>query len=119
MRTELRDIYRSGKTRDHFSGTFNRIGTKSEKRLKTIGGEPQTVLISNIRDLDGTKVADHVWFDYNSSFKCLEQGDVIVFDADIHRYLKGYADRGKNVDMRYTNYTLIDPKNIRKVENNE
>lgn len=81
------------------------------------GGCDEVALVNDIKTDEGAEVADHVWFDLDDKFTDIQINDTIVFDADIHRYLKGFVDRKNMIDRRYTNYTLINVKNIEKVDN--
>jgi hypothetical protein len=90
MRKELAKI---DGVRATFQGTFVRLGQKNGYR-----GPLTTVLLSDIRDLSGNPVCDHLWFNYTKGFSALNLwgGELVEFDARVAEYEKGY--KGRNID---------------------
>lgn len=90
MRHELKKI---GKAERHtFTGIFERTGYKTAYHHLNPIYSP-TLLLTEIRDLNGKLIADHLWFNYTKSFLKLGQllrGDIIQFDARVANYTKGY-----------------------------
>lgn len=87
MRTELKKI--GADERHTYTGEFVRFGEKKPYK----GHIPDvTVLLANIKDLDGNIVTDHLWFNLTKSFqKCdLKEHDIVQFDARVAEYEKGY-----------------------------
>lgn len=77
--------------RGTFTGTFVRLGLKRGWK----GIPDPTVLLHNVRDANGEKVANHVWMNYTTGFDdiVLNEGDRVVFDARVKEYVKGYQGR--------------------------
>lgn len=85
--------------RKTFCGTFERSGTKPSYRsgLATI-----TILLKDIRDVEGNVVCDHLWFNYTKGFQALfplKNGDVIQFDARVTTYTKGYFGHKEEIQI--------------------
>ncbi len=119
MRQRLKVIDGERKT---FVGTFVRFGKKSRYRPKKVGDTwvdyDETVLLADIRDLDGAPVTDHLWFNFTKGFASLgdlSEGDVIRFDARVKPYTKGYVNRREWIDTRETDYKLSHPTKFVKV----
>ncbi len=95
-----------------FSGTFKRCG---EKRGFNGYFEP-TILLVNIRDINGTIVSDHLWFNYTKGFKELGEiniGDIIQFNARVKMYYKGYQRYREDVSRsQKRDYKLSHPTKI-------
>lgn len=75
-----------------------------------------TLCLENIRLANGTPVADHMWFKYSRRFRKLGEltpGDTIKFKASAATYRKGRVGKG----AYKTDYKLISPKQIEKVNN--
>lgn len=109
MRKKLRELKEQRMT---FTGTFERHGTK----IGWKGREQDTVLLVNIKDNDGNKVADHLWFNFTKGFRklgLLEGGEVIEFCARVKRYDKGYVNRRRGISERKTDYKLSYPTKFR------
>lgn len=89
MREELK---KKDNDRDTFMGVFIRFGTKNGYKHK----EP-TVLLQDVRDMEGNILTDHLWFNYTKEFKKLWEEknlfafDIIKFNARVKGYWKGYT----------------------------
>lgn len=74
-----------------FKGTFEGFGTRDG----WVGRVP-TIVLRNVK-LCGTRkvLTDHLWFDLTKEFERaeLEEGDIVMFDARVERYTKGYKGR--------------------------
>jgi hypothetical protein len=55
------------------------------------GHEKSTLLLRDVRTLDGDLVADHLWFTRGKWSEEIAIGDRIAFDARATAYQKGYA----------------------------
>ena len=94
-----------------FSGTFERYGAKFGWR----GKEIRTVLLKNIKDIDGNVVSDHLWFTETKRFQSLGElsaGDTISFEARVAAYIKGYVCR--DYDAREVDFKLNYPTKMKK-----
>jgi len=98
-----------------FQGTFGRLGTKRGWQ----GRQEQTVLLTDICDRTGSRVCDHLWFNLTKQFAALslQPGDVVVFEARVKAYVKGYFGRREEVyKPAEMDYKLSHPTRVRKVE---
>ena len=99
-------------TRHRFQGVVFKFGKKNYQQRKT-----DTILIKNI-SYKGSRVADHIWFDYGSQFKLLNLkiGDLIAFDARVNLYRRSslYNSPENQID-----YTLVNPTKIAKIIKDE
>lgn len=95
--------------RIRFKGTFDKYGLKTAyKGLRII-----TILLLDVKTIQGEEITDHLWFNLTKRFKALGllyQGDVIAFDARVDSYVKGYVGRGE--DNREIDYKLTYPTKI-------
>ena len=112
MRNELMAI--GSEERHTFKGVFERFGMKRGWKGRT----ETTVLLTDIRDTEGDKITDHLWFNLTKGF-CqahLKQGDIIQFEARVDTYLKGYqgyrTDVYKPIEL---DAKLSRPTKIKKV----
>ncbi len=88
MAQHRKKLARINGTRQRFTGTFERFGTKNGYK----GPEP-TVLLTQVRDgSTGKIVTDHLWFNLTKRFAALDlqKGDKVAFDARVTEYEKGY-----------------------------
>jgi len=111
MREELGEI--DGE-RQSFTGTIGRYGGK--------GGGKYTILMLDVRHLDGRLATDHVWFNLTKGFKDLRlyPGERVRFDARVKTYTKGYKGRRKNIDRPVSDdYKLSHPTRISRVAQNQ
>lgn len=95
--------------RRRFKGTFKEYSLKSAYR----GLPNQTLLLVDVKTLEGEKITDHLWFNLTKGFDALgdlHPGDIIAFDARVRPYMKGYVGRG--VDNREVDYKLNRPTKI-------
>lgn len=112
MRKELSKIE---EVRKEFKGEFSRYGTKNGYK-----GVEETLLLKNITDENGRIITDHLWFNLTKGFKDLgelKEGDVIIFNARVKEYEKGY--KGYRDDVYKTieiDYKLSHPSKVRRVE---
>ena len=93
-----------------FTGTIGRYGGK--------GGGKYTVLMLDVRHLDGRPATDHVWFNLTKGFKelRLQPGERVRFDARVKPYTKGYQGRKKSIDRPVSDdYKLSHPTQIRRL----
>lgn len=71
-----------------FTGVFTRFG-----RRPRWCGSVKTVLLRDVRTVDGEQVTDHVWIGFTEEFEqlCpLQPGERVQFDARVETYQKGY-----------------------------
>lgn len=104
--------------RQTFCGTFERSGTKPAYR----GGVADiTILLKDIRDVDGNIICDHLWFNYTKGFQALfplKPGDVIQLDARVTTYMKGYLGYKQEIQAEKPlqhDYKLSHPTRIRQL----
>lgn len=89
MRNQLNELGKKIKT---YTATFSCLGLKQvegKKRKPTI---TPTICLDNIRDEQGNRVANHLWFNYTAPFYTngeLEVGDKLIFRAKSRLYHKG------------------------------
>ena len=109
MREKLKRIERE---RAAFTGTFERVGTKS-----SYGYTKRTVLLVNVKNAAGEVVADHLWFNMTRGFEGLGlvRGDTVRFDARVKRYTKGYRgwredvyDKPVEIDYKLSHPTKLE-----------
>jgi hypothetical protein len=97
-----------------FQGVFVRYGLKSGWK----GNQERTVLLRDIRGAAGYVVTDHLWFNLTKGFQGLgelAEGDVILFDARVKEYEKGYKGRREDVYAPIElDYKLSHPTRIRR-----
>src|SRR5690554_2493377 len=78
-----------------FTGTIGRYGGK--------GGGKYTILMVDVRHLDGRLATDHVWFNLTKGFKDLrlQPGERVRFDARVKPYqgLQGPAQENRSADL--------------------
>lgn len=107
MREELEVI--DGE-RMSFTGTIGRYGGK--------GGGKYTILMTDVRHVDGRQATDHVWFNLTKGFKDLrlDPGERVRFDARVKPYTKGYKGRKKAIDRPVSDdYKLSHPTQIKRM----
>lgn len=110
MREELAKI---NNIRTKFTGEFERLGEKNN-----FWGSNKTILLKNIKNLDGETVTDHLWFMYTKNFQKLGKlrvGDIIEFEARVSSYEKGYINYRQFIDERELDYKLNYPTKIKKI----
>jgi hypothetical protein len=106
MRERLKEIELQ---RKRFQGVFDRYGCK--KAYKGFPGI--TVLLRNIKTMNDETLTDHLWFNRTKGFEALGTlypGDVIVFNARVRSYVKGYVGRGE--DDRSIDYKMSHPSKL-------
>lgn len=93
-----------------FTGLLKRYGGK--------GGGKYTILMTDVRHLDGRLATDHVWFNLTKGFKelRLDPGERVRFDARVKPYTKGYKGTRKAIDKPIKDdYKLSHPTKISRV----
>lgn len=108
-RDALKPLFKLRKT---FEGTFVRYGKKSFKNHVST-----TVLLSDVKLKGEARVlTDHIWLNYTKGIRehMLKEGDVVVFEARVIGYTKGYRGHRDDVEsfVEY-DYKLSHPTNIR------
>jgi len=101
-----------------FQGTVARFGTKPAYR----GPDIPTVLLRDVRDASGQIVTEHVWMVQGKQLQalCLQEGDMVAFDARVTSYIKGYRGRREDVYKPVeVDYRLSNPTRVRKVPESE
>lgn len=105
--------------REGYRGTF--IGKFSRKGFKNgYRGPEETILLTEIKDMDGNYITNHLWFNYTKGFQKLgelKEGDLIQFDARSKMYIKGY--KGYRTDIYCPlreDYKLSHPSKIKIVK---
>lgn len=97
--------------RSTFTGRFERYGTKSGYH----GYVTRTVLLRDIKDVDGKRVTDHLWFNFTKQIEALGElkpGTIVQFNARVKPYEKGYVNRREGIDERQTDYKLNYPTKV-------
>jgi hypothetical protein len=108
MRKELSKIENE---RSSFIGTFKRYGTKTNYK----GFPEKTILLINIKNIEGKVVSDHLWFNFTKQFEKLgelKEGDMVSFDARVKTYIKGYVNFREEIDNRELDYKLSHPTKV-------
>ena len=106
------------KTKKHdrylFFGTFDHYMISTGAR-----GIAQRIMLTNIRDEYGNKVAEYTWFDDIKTFLQLDlvEGDEVSFYARIVDYENEYPDMSRYGYPYYTYPRLIYPNKARKLFN--
>jgi hypothetical protein len=116
MRKQLEQI---NGVRSTFTGTFVRLGLKKGWK----GVPDQTVLLKDIRDITGKKVASHVWMNFTTGFDdiVLNEGDRVIFDARVKEYIKGYQGQdewGMDGELEI-DYRLSHPTKVNRLAKTE
>ncbi len=98
--------------RSRYTGTVERFGIK-----RSYGHEKSTLLLRDVRTIEGDLVADHLWFTSGKWSEQIMLGDRIAFDARASGYEKGYAgDRWDVIEERgfgtTTSHHLSNPTRI-------
>ena len=103
--------------RGEFTATFVRFGSRTNYK----GYSEETILLKDVRSTESNSiVTDHLWFSYTKGFQsiALTPGAMIIFDARIKKYLKGYVNKRIAVDQRKEDYKLSHPTRIRSLTSN-
>ena len=113
MREKLKNIE---EVRGTFTGIFERYGKKNGWR----GAIEETILLKEIKDINGDYVTDHLWFNRTKNFDKigpLEKGDIIQFNARSKAYVKGYKGFKKDIYNKplELDYKLSNPTKIKKI----
>ena len=99
--------------RETFTGKFVRYGSKNGWH-----GPDKTVLLSDIKNVEGNIITDHLWFNFTKGFENLKlkENDIVQFDARVKSYVKGYMGYRDDVwkpTMR--DYKLSHPTKLKVV----
>jgi hypothetical protein len=98
--------------------TFSRFGKKNGWQ----GREIKTVLLTDLTDIHGRALCDHLWFTFNKQFEALDlqPGDRLELDGRSAAYVKGYQGRRGEWDGDLpevsTDFKLRHPTRVRKLE---
>jgi len=103
--------------RKKFTATFDRLG----KKVGYQGYAEETILLKNITDETGKRMADHLWFRYTQGFVKLKllPGDHIEFEARVKEYRKGYVNKALNINNKTSDYKLSHPTKINVVKKSQ
>lgn len=112
MREDLKKI---NGLRMQFIGRFVRFGQKNGYK-----GPLPTLLLQDVKMVGAPDIkTDHLWFNVTKRFAALDlkEGDMVLFDARVTEYLKGY--QGYKEDAQYdkpvqVDFKLSHPTNVRK-----
>lgn len=100
--------------RQTFTGVFVREGIKNGYK-----GPLKTILLKDIKDLDGNYITDHLWFNYTKGFESLgvlKEGEQLQFNARSKPYEKGYKGYRDDVYCPVEwDYKLSHPTKIQRV----
>lgn len=113
-----KDLAKIDGVRATFTGTFERYGEKSGWQ----GRMDKTILLKDVKNQRGEVVCDHLWFNYTKAIAKLNlaPGDIVVFDARVRQYTKGYFgyrdDVYKPIEQ---DYKLSHPTKVRKLKEAE
>ena len=109
-----KDLTEYTDTRGTFTGTFVRMGQKNGYK-----GPVPTVLLKDVKNVEGKVLTDHLWFNYTKGFQSLgelKEGDIVQFNARCKEYEKGYngyrADVYKPIEI---DYKLSHPSKILRI----
>jgi hypothetical protein len=100
--------------RKQFKAIFSRIGKKTNFK----GYSEETILLTRIVDSEtGKQVADHLWFGYTSGFinASLAPGDMLVFEARVKEYKKGYVNSKFKMNNSSIDFKLSHPTKIKRI----
>ena len=103
--------------RGEFSATFERFGS----RKVGLGYCKRTVLLLEVRDNKGSRVADHLWMDLGRQLAGLQlaRGDRVRFTARVTSYWKGCRAHSAYLEEYAAppekDFRLSHPSNMRKV----
>lgn len=101
MRKELQPL--EGR-RITFTGTFIRFGM-----FETKWGLQKKVLLKNIRDFQGRRMAQHISLSEPSDVRVFEgfsHGEILQFSAVVCSYIKGY--RGEKLELKLAHPMCVD-----------
>ena len=107
--TMRRQLQKINDVRASFSGTYVRSGIKKGWK----GRLEATVLLKDVKDMNGKIVTDHLWFNMTMGFASLtlKEGDIVQFDARVKPYQKFDREYG----IREIDYKLSHPTKVRKM----
>lgn len=113
MRTTLQGL--NGR-KTGFIAVFWKYGT-----YRKAGITGNTILLRDLRDLSGRRLADHTWINYTAGFDVagiFRRGDVVQFTATVGEYVRGYM--GQKIDDRLARPVTIDyrlkyPRHVQKI----
>ncbi len=96
-----------------FTASFDRYGV-----YRKHGVVGKTILLKDVRTLDGRFVTQHIWLNYTAGFDkegSFRQGERIRFTAMVKPYIKGYF--GDRIDDRLArpyavDYRLTYPRDV-------
>jgi hypothetical protein len=98
--------------RRKFKATFARYGQKAFKQHVKA-----TLLLIDVIDVLTKEVAtEHLWFTMGKKFCALGlvEGDIVIFEARVDTYLKGYIH--DEFDVKYKDYHLVYPSKLTKIQ---
>jgi len=101
MRTELQALEGRRLT---FTATFDRYGA-----YRKGGVAGRTILLRDVRTLDGRFIAHHIWLNYTAGFDKegeFMHGERVQFTAMVKPYVKGYF--GDRIDDRLARPYAVD-----------
>jgi hypothetical protein len=101
--------------RKSFKGTFSKFG----KKVSYKGYSEETVLLINIIDVENNEVVtDHAWFSLTKGFEKInpKEGDVLIFEARIKEYKKGYVNKRAGINNQRKDFRLSHPTKISLVK---
>lgn len=113
MRTTLQGL---NERKTGFTAVFWTYGT-----YRKAGITGKTILLRDLRGLDGHPLADHTWINYTAGFDAagtFQRGDVVQFTATVGEYVRGYL--GPRIEDRLARPVRIDyrlkyPRHVRKI----
>ena len=96
-----------------FEGVVQRFGIKNKKK----GKSKDTFMVKNIKLANQrTVICDHIWLYLKKDIDNIKLGDVIIFDAHIASYEKGYKGiKLESFRPVETDYHLYKIKNLKVV----
>ena len=81
-------------------------------------GIEYTVLLTDIKDMQGNTITDHLWFNLTKGFEKLnlQENEIIKFDARVKSYMKGHKGYRDDVYKPIEkDYKLSHPTRIAKI----
>ena len=103
-----------------YVATIGRLSTRSlavgearRKHITKFGIKLKTVLIEDIYDDKGTKIADHQWLDNEFGFTDSDIGKTIEFEATIAPYIKILkTELARDFKLSHVTNVKIEPSSI-------
>lgn len=114
--SEYGKLMRLSEAKYKHHGKFEGVVVRIKRNVGEQGFKSESILIKAIKNVvTGEVVSDRIWFEYTEEFKMigrLKENDVISFETKPKPCKTRVIGKGGGVEMKVTNYTFGDPKNI-------